>query len=186
MAAETSAADRDLLRSRVYSAEDQWSAMLDRGGVVDFFGSTLVISPQRRFADIDSMQRYVDAVLDLDAVRSRCGSLRAVRVRARQGQQRAHYACPEPVIAIPTVQRWAGRESVLLHELTHHVRCCGMGDPAWASHGPGFVETLLWLVGVVMGPEQALVLRSSLHNAGVPTPSDSITPDFRRVDSRGD
>ena len=33
---------------------------------------------------------------------------------------------------------WAGRESVLLHELAHHVRCCGFEDPQWPLHSRGF------------------------------------------------
>ena len=34
----------------LYAAEDQWSAVLDRGGVVDFFGSRLDVPLQRREA----------------------------------------------------------------------------------------------------------------------------------------
>ncbi|HAN71376.1 MAG TPA: TIGR04338 family metallohydrolase, partial [Actinobacteria bacterium] len=36
----------------VYAAEDQWSAVLDRGGVVDFFGSRIDVPMQRRFGDV--------------------------------------------------------------------------------------------------------------------------------------
>jgi putative metallohydrolase (TIGR04338 family) len=55
-------------RSAVYSAEDQWSAVLDRGGVVDFFGSRIDVPQQRRFGDLASVRRYVDAVLALPSV----------------------------------------------------------------------------------------------------------------------
>ena len=56
--------------SAVYAAEDQWSAVLDRGGTVDFFGSRLDAPMQRRFADVASVQAYVDALLARPGVRS--------------------------------------------------------------------------------------------------------------------
>ena len=178
---------RDILRARVYAAEDQWTAMLDRGGQVDFFGSALVVAPQRRFADIPAMQRYVDRVLDLDTVRARFPDLPGVRLRERRGQRRAHYACPDPVIAIPTGELWAGRESVLLHELAHHVRCCGFADASWAGHSKGFVATMVWLVEAAMGPEQALLLTASLSASGVvPRAADAASSEREcRNDSGG-
>ena len=40
---------RDTDRAAVYAAEDQWSAALNRGGVIDFFGSRLQLPVQTRF-----------------------------------------------------------------------------------------------------------------------------------------
>ena len=141
--------------------------MLDRGGTVEFFGSSLVVATQRRFADIPTVQRYADWVLGLPAVRQRFPDLPRVLVRERRGRRRAHYACPDPVIAIPMDVIWAGRESVLLHELAHHVRCCGFEDPQWPLHSRGFAATMVWLVDAAMGPEQALLLSASFSANGV-------------------
>ena len=48
--------NRDVHRSAVYRAEDQWSATLDRGGVVDFFGSVIDVPEQLRFGALEAVQ----------------------------------------------------------------------------------------------------------------------------------
>jgi len=144
--------DRD--RAAVYAAEDQWSAALDRGGPIDFFGSHLVLPVQLRFGDLDAMQAYVDA---------RCAAqpgLGSVRVRPRRGQQKAHYA--DGVIAIPMESGWACRESVLLHEFAHHV-VAGVQPP----HGATFRQAMLDLVLDAQGAESALVLRTCYASNGL-------------------
>jgi putative metallohydrolase (TIGR04338 family) len=77
--------------SAVYGAEHQWSAVLDRGGIVNFHGSHIFVPVQKRFADIPSVQKYVDAVLTLDSIRERYPTAGSVRVRERRGQGKAHY-----------------------------------------------------------------------------------------------
>lgn len=144
--------DRD--RSSVYAAEDQWSAVLDRGGPIDFFGSHLVLPVQLRFGDLAAMQSYVDARCAAEPSRG------SVRVRPRRGQASAHYA--DGVIAIPMESGWACRESVLLHELAHHV-ARGSQPP----HGTAFRQAMLELVLEAQGPESALVLRTSYESNGV-------------------
>jgi putative metallohydrolase (TIGR04338 family) len=144
----------DAHRSAVYLAEDQWSALLDRGGRLDFFGTALDIPLQLRFGDVAAMQAYVDA-LETDAP----------RVRIRKGQTRAHYEPEERVIAIPMESTWAARESVLLHELAHH-RAHVRSDHL--QHGAPFTSSMLELVELQLGQAAALVLRAGYHGAGAP------------------
>ena len=155
-------------RSSVYAAEDQWSAVLDRGGLVDFFGSRLDVPQQRRFGDLDSVRRYVDAVLTLPSVVERWAP-ESVAVRERAGQAKAHYEPSTATIAIPLKTMWAARESVLLHEIAHHLR--GSADEDW--HGPRFRQTMCGLVSIVLGDPAALLLRAGYEEAGVRVPEAS-------------
>ncbi len=159
---------KDQHRSAVYAAEEQWARQLARGGSIDFFGSPLQIPVERRFADIDSVQAYVDAVLALIGVVTQWPGAGRVRVRERRGTGRAHYA--DGVIALPLAgavgERWAARESVVLHEITHHLVACA--HPGVAPHGPEFCGEELRLVEIVLGPEAALLLRAAFDGARVP------------------
>ena len=138
--------------------------MLDRAAAgtptVDFFGSTLTLPPERRFADLASVQRWIDTVLALGAVRERWPGTPPCAVRPRRGTARAHYV-PPGEIAVPVSERWALREMVLCHELAHHLAWhdCGVGADA-PAHGHDFVETYVSLVDIVVGPEVALLLRA--------------------------
>lgn len=158
---------RDSHRAAVYAAEEQWSRPLARGGDVDFFGTTLRLPVERRFADIASVQRYVDAVMGLIGVVTRWPGVPAVHVRERRGSGRAHYA--DGVIALPLAgvgaERWAARESVVLHELTHHL--VAHTHPGVAPHGPQFCADFVALVEAALGPESALLLRAAFDGAGV-------------------
>lgn len=170
---------RDLHRSSVYAAEDQLGRALERGGVVEFFGSTLMLPIERRFADIPSVQRYVDSVLK---VLGECGLvLPPVNIRERAGHTRAHYerarGAGAAVIAVPLHlvdgRRWAGRESVVLHELAHHLCAHDVRAQHEPAHGPIFCGHLLALHERVIGPESALLLRTGWAAAGVPM-SESV------------
>ena len=158
---------------RVYAVEDQWASLLERGGPVDFYGSALDVPAERKFADVASIQRYVDSVLSLDSIASQFPAATAVVVRARKGQTRAHYE-PEPVptIAVPLQERWAGRESVILHELAHHLACSAepprQDDPEkW--HGARYRSTMCTLVQIVLGDAACLLLRTGYEEAGLST-----------------
>lgn len=162
---------RDTHRSAVYSAEDALGRQLERGGTVEFFGSTLTLPVERRFADVASMQRYTDAVISMIDPR-----LPALTVRERAASTKAHYEHPRAgrgaVIAVPlelvSGRRWAARESVLLHEIAHHVTHHDPRGRTEAAHGPVFCGHLVALHAVVIGPESALLLRASLDSAGIP------------------
>lgn len=160
---------RDAQRSRFYDAENLVLRMLDRAAdfpVLEIAGSTLTLPVERRFASIESVQTYADAVLGLSWVRQRWPRAQEpVTVRRRAGSGRAHYEFDRQVIAVPTHvgnKAWALRELVVLHELSHHLT-----DPAEPAHGSVFAATLVDLVDGIVGPEAAFVLRVCLADAGL-------------------
>ena len=148
--------DRDVHRSAVYRAEDQWSATLDRGGVVDFFSSVIDVPEQLRFGSLEAVQSYVDDVV------AHLGAS-PVRVRHRRGGTRAHYSQGE--IAIPSTHGWVMRESVVLHEIAHHV--C-VTERSSGAHDRYFTATMLALADLRFGPGAALLLRTGYQAARVP------------------
>lgn len=146
----------DRFRQAVYRAEDQWSATLDRGGLVDFFGSQLQVPVQVRFGSLIDVQTYVVGVCD-------AARIQVPMIRHRRGGHRAHYS--EGVIAIPTDEPWAMRESVVLHEVAHHACVSHFGDHL---HGERFTSTMLELVLARFGHEAHLLLRTGYEAAGAP------------------
>jgi len=110
------------------------------------------------------VQRYVDDVLALPAVRARWRAAGALTVRPRRGGSAAHYerTADGATIAVPDRRStWALRELVALHEIAHHL--CDAEPP----HGPEFIATFCELAEVVMGPEVAHVLRVVYAKEGV-------------------
>ncbi|MFN2562101.1 MAG: TIGR04338 family metallohydrolase [Jatrophihabitans sp.] len=160
---------RDSSRSRLYEAEGVLARMIDRRDdfpVAEAFGSRVTVPEDRKFGDIDSVQRYIDAVLALAWVRRGAPDRAAlpVRVRARAGATKAEYEFATHTIAVPPHRvggRWAMRELVVLHELAHHLA-------PDAGHGPEFAAQLLELVEELVGVEAAFLLRSSFLDAGIP------------------
>lgn len=156
--------------SAVYGAEHVWSAVLDRGGLVDFHGSHLYVPVQKRFADIPSAQRYVDGVLAVDSIREEYPNAGPVRVRERRGQGKAHYEPSTATLAIPLRNRAFGRESALLHELAHHLSISA-GLPSTSAgtrwHGVEFRNAMLFLVSIALGDAAALILRAAYYDSGV-------------------
>lgn len=159
----------DVQRSRVYDAEALVRRIFDRSAdfpIVDVAGSRVTLPVERKFASLDSVQTYVDAVLALNWVRQKWPrATRPIRVRERAGQNQAHYEWAGAVIAVPLHQGgqgWALRELVLLHEIAHHL--AGDDDPA---HGPDFTARMLELVGEIVGVEAGFLLRVTLLDSGV-------------------
>lgn len=167
---------RDTQRSRVYAAEAQVARMIDaRGGypTIALFGSEVVAPDDRKFGDIDAVQRYVDSVLALNWVRARWpdSAGRPVAVRARRGSAKAHYERQTATIALPPFElggRWGLRELVVLHELAHH-----FVHESASHHGPEFVGHLLLLVAELIGPEAEFLLRTTYLENGVSIAGDS-------------
>ena len=153
---------RDAQRSRVYRAEDAWAARLDvarRGAPLATVGGSAVLLPaERRFGSLPAASSYAEKVLALPAVVALGGALPAPELRLRRGQRSAHWE-PPGVIALPVPRHgepWAMRESVLLHELAHHVgECAGLTR----GHGAPYPAVLLVLVHAVLGTEAAFALR---------------------------
>lgn len=169
MNAEDSAA-RDWQRSKVYAAEEFVRTLFDRAAEhgsrsVEFFGAQLTLPPEARFASVAAVQRYVDDVLALPAVRRQWPAIAPLKVRARRAATAAHYENRNGtgVIAVPDLATadWAMRELVVLHEIAHHL--CDTTPP----HGSQYVVTLCTLAELVMGPELGHVLRVVYAKEGV-------------------
>jgi len=162
---------RDSQRSRVYAAEEFVRTLFDRAAehssrAIDFFGDPITLPPEARFASMESVQRYLDAVLALPAVTARWPGRSRIAVRPRRSATAAHYENRDGtgVIAVPErgASGWAMRELVVLHEVAHHLAA----DSA-PAHGPQFVATFCELAATVMGPEVGHVLRVVYSKEGV-------------------
>lgn len=127
---------------------------------MDFFGSQIVAPVQLRFGGIDELRAYVDRVAEVSKVPR-------VRVRHRKGGTRAHYEIDDHgcAIAVPTDEPWAMRESVVLHEIAHHICVSNSGN---TNHDRSFTTTMLALVEMQLGAEGALLLRTGYLAGGVP------------------
>lgn len=127
-------------------------------------GSTVTLPQERKFASIESIQYYIEQVCALPTIKATYPRSRVVpNVRSRRGDTKATYTSNPPTIAIPAGSnhsRWALRETVVLHELAHHL-------DGKSSHGPGFRQTFLTLITLCIGPEAALVLRVAWAHEGV-------------------
>jgi putative metallohydrolase (TIGR04338 family) len=168
---------RDTGREAVYAAENQVARLLDRAAqfpIVLIAGSRITLPPERHFADLASIRRYVSDVLSMPAVRERWpAAARPVTVRERRGAAKAHYDFATSTIAVPIrgqKARWALRELVLLHEIAHHLSPAGeqsgtgssSGNVADPAHGLAFTQRMSDLVEIVMGAEVAFLLRVAL------------------------
>ncbi len=153
---------RDTQRARVYRAEDGWAAQLDaarRGAVLASVGGSAVVLPgERRFGTLEAVQDYGARVLALPEVLALAGVLAPPRLRLRRGARSAHWE-PPGVVALPVPPRgepWALRETVVLHELAHHV---GELSGRSVGHRAPFPAVVLLLAEAVLGQEAALALR---------------------------
>jgi putative metallohydrolase (TIGR04338 family) len=153
---------RDVQRSRVYAGEDAWALRLDaarRGATrAEVAGSSVLLPAEQHFGTLAAAQAYCDAHLGDDVP--------PVRVRSRKGAAQAHWEAPAG-IALPVPEHgtpWALRETVLLHEMAHHLAFHLDGK---ADHGPSYTARMLALVDRVLGPEAALALRVDYAEAGV-------------------
>lgn len=166
--------ERDSQRSALYAAERLVHNVFERaaggGNVLTIAGTTVTLPPEAKFGSVDSVRDYAERVLTMDSVVARFARARVpVSVRTRRGQHQAHYEYHPGggagVIAVPvaTQGRWAMRELVVLHELAHHLSPGSAVD----KHGPRFAETLIDLVGLVLGPEAALVYRVTFGDSGI-------------------
>ncbi|MFZ2178059.1 MAG: TIGR04338 family metallohydrolase [Rhodococcus sp. (in: high G+C Gram-positive bacteria)] len=167
---------RDTQRTAVYDAEAMVRTMFDRADerglrVVEVLGSQVTLPIERKFASIESVQDYVNRVLALNWVRATWPrAYTPVHIRARSGNAAAHYESDCATIAVPEHRdgdAWAFRELVLLHELAHHLDPSDPDFPELAPHGPEYVDRYLTLVGEIIGPEAAFVLRAMLLAGGV-------------------
>ena len=154
----------DRQRQAVYRAEDAIAETLKQGGTIEHQGSRLTLEAERQFGDLASIQTYVDRVLALRTIASLERASTPVTVRERRGNAKAHYERATATIAVPGHRHtgWAMRETVVLHELAHHL------DPhPVPAHGPSYTATLVHLYEKVMSPEAAHLLRVQMWDTGV-------------------
>ena len=155
---------RDTGRARVYRAEDAWADRLDaarRGAPLATVGGSAVLLPaERRLGSLQAAADYAARVLRLPEVTAVAGTVAAPELRPRRGVRAAHWE-PPGTIALPVPRHgepWALRETVLLHELAHHV---GETTGVARGHRAPFPAVVLLLVGAALGPEAAFALRVS-------------------------
>jgi putative metallohydrolase (TIGR04338 family) len=160
---DVTAAPRDRQRARVYAGEEVWALQLDaarRGAPrASVAGSAVLLPRELQFGTLPAAQEYADRTLS-------GWDLPPVTLRTRKGQGKAHWEAPG-VIALPVPVHgtpWAMRESVLLHELAHHLAFHLDGV---ADHGVSFTARMLELVTASLGPEAALALRVAWAEIGV-------------------
>ena len=158
----TAPGSRDAQRSRVYRAEDAWAAQLDAarlGAQLATVGGSAVLLPaERRLGSLAAAADYAARVVALPEVVAQLGPAEPPQLRPRRGVRSAHWE-PPGTIALPVPEHgepWALRETVLLHELAHHLaETTGRAR----GHRAPFPAVVLLLTAVVLGEEAALALR---------------------------
>jgi putative metallohydrolase (TIGR04338 family) len=123
--------------------------------VIEAYGTSFRTPDERKFARVEDIQRYVDAVL------AHVGHDRPVKVRVRKGITKAHYEHYNETIAIPE-NPWAMREIVVLHEIAHHLT--KYSEPA---HGPEFRSAFCDLLERVLCPEARFLLQVAFFERGL-------------------
>ena len=121
-------------------------------------GSSVVLPAERRLGSLAAAADYTGQVLALAEVVDAVGVVAPPALRPRRGSRAAHWE-PPGTIALPVPEHgepWALRETVLLHELAHHV---GETTGRSRGHRPPFPALVLLLVSAVLGHEAALALR---------------------------
>lgn len=146
---------------RVYEGEHMLTDMLTEANRLDGIktvrlphGISVVLPVERMFASIETIQMYVDRVLGLTEVREAYPERASCpcAVRARKGDTKAHYQRSTATIAIPygkDLRDWAMRETVVLHELAHHLS-------SGHDHDVMFRRAQVLLLNICMGAEVGL------------------------------
>lgn len=142
----------------VYDAENELCFIMDNGGKVEAYGSTFTLPEERKFGDIEGVQRYVNKVYEFVDRKN------PPTVRARRGDSAAHYETGKHVIAVPmhkgSRNSWACREIVILHEIAHSM------TPGHAHDGV-FCAMLVKLFNKCIGPEAGFLMYAGLCERGV-------------------
>ncbi len=145
----------------VYSADWQFRAVLDLANEVEdrtynFHGHMLELPDERKFADLESIQRYYNSVCALEQVQREWPGAVAPTVKQRRGETSAHYTPLGREVHVPIKGRWALREIVVLHELAHHF--------ADDHHGPKFQGAWVYLTKVCMGDAAGLIFGAMMFD----------------------
>lgn len=136
---------RDPDKVKVYAAESAYVQWLEPA-------DTLI--DEHRFDSVRDIQSYVDETL------LQVGCVDPCRVRPGKGNEMAMYHSREKAIVIPE-SAWALRESVVLHELAHHLVGASRG------HGLAFRSAHVNLVETVLGHEASKLLQYEYFQRGL-------------------
>jgi putative metallohydrolase (TIGR04338 family) len=156
------AVDDDLSLDTVYTAENVVLGILDRGGAVDFHGSTLDLSriKVRRWKpdQLLIMRGIVDGLYQKHRT---TGPQRSPALRSSRKAVKAFYQGGAHEIVLP-LQPWAWNDLVLMHELAHSLTT-GTGRGNRAAHNLAWRKMYAALVSEVIGPEAGLILMNQLN-----------------------
>ncbi len=164
---------RDTQRQRLYDGEQQVRRQLEFAAAgartVTVGTSSIVLPLEVRFGSLDGAQRYVDSVRSTTTFASWFprAAAASLRLRARRGNQSAHYEAPG-TIALHEPRSgtaWSLRELVVLHEVAHHAAHHDL--PLEAPHGPRYAGAFLRVVTDALGPETGLLLTTAFAEHGV-------------------
>jgi putative metallohydrolase (TIGR04338 family) len=123
-------------RRKVYAAEERLRVWSD----------TQDVSVESIQLTLTECQEFCDLICEMENVPK-------VKVRKRQGNRVTHYQSIDGVIAV--AMTWGNRESVLLHELAHHIMTVRHGYERYQripAHGSEFAGTFLHLLGYYLPP----------------------------------
>lgn len=160
-----------------YRAEDRfqrWLAAATPTVTIDV--TTYTPEIEARFVAPADVQRYVNRVLAhlRDGMKDYGGTERqAVHVRSRRGHARAEYGMG--VLSIPSFEAggsWALRESVVLHELAHHLAGLSAG-----GHGATFRATFIRLLEDMGKPVWAELLHLAFASEGLDSVEHHVADD---------
>ena len=136
----------------VYDAEFSFRRILENQYEVPLLkiaGSTVRVSRERKFGDIESAQNYCNLMTK---------KFNLSPVEVVKGSSDGRYATMGG--GVMTLPPFALRESVVLHELAHHYSTV-------SGHGEMFTAKFVELVHYAMGAEAAFILRVSFYEMGV-------------------
>lgn len=163
---------RDTYKQKVYDSEFELRFYAKKGVTeTDFYGSTIALPEPRKFGDLAGVQRFVDAVCEMPAVREAYPMKKnAPTVRARKNDAHAHYQSFGNEIAVPDHQgvwnSWAMTEIVVLHELAHYFTSETYDETG--AHGTDFCKCFMFLFKTVLGGGWDLLFMRALDQKGVP------------------
>jgi putative metallohydrolase (TIGR04338 family) len=147
----------------IYAAEDAVLKVIDGGGTVSFFGSTLDLSriKVRRYApsDVPFVRGMLHGLYQAHrgpGVRAASPTLRV----SNRSYRRAVYYPGKHQIVMPQAQ-YFWNDLVLMHELAHALTE-GNGRGQRAAHGKNWRKQYASLVSEVIGPEAGLLLLNAL------------------------
>jgi len=158
--------DRDA--SKVYQVEFALRDILDVCSEGDktyrgIAGMQLTMPAEYKFGELDHIQRYANAVIrDYNSRHdTRHGKVRVVEGR-KSLHRKAYYTHGMGRITLPQRDSgsWAWRQTVVLHEVAHHLAPC-------QGHGEGFAEVMLDLLENYVGLQAGLVYVILLDKEGI-------------------